>query len=118
MSTEEKTLQLVQRLHAKTKSGEVPWERTSRPGTFQAAFPNHIVKLSAFQNLDTPDALDYVISVFDESGTILENASDVDLQKVSPGVKVFQLMEELYEAARRQALDVDSALDSLLSELS
>jgi|HubBroStandDraft_6_1064221.scaffolds.fasta_scaffold2912755_1 hypothetical protein len=111
MSTEEKTLQLVQRLYSKTKSGEMAWERTTGAGVYQVAFPNYTVKVSARGS-------DYVITILDESGSVLESVSDVDLAKASKDTKAaYQWMSDLYES-RRQALGVDSALDSLLSELS
>ena len=68
---------------------------------------------------DGNESLDYIVSIFDESGTVIESASDVELQKVAPGTaKVFGMMEDLYATARRNALGVDSALDALIGELS
>jgi hypothetical protein len=117
MSTEEKLLKVVQRLYAKTKAGEIPWEKTSGKGIFQAAFPSYVIKLSSRPNADNPEALDYIASVVDESGIVIERASDLDLSKVASEGGVFSMMGELYTMARRQALGVDGALDSLLGEL-
>ena len=115
MTTEERMLKLVQRLHLKTMTGEVSWQATSRAGVFQLAFPTHVVKLSVSRNED--DSLDYVVSISNESGTVIESASDVDLKDVPPDIRSFTVMKDLYERARRQALGVDEALDSLLGEL-
>ena len=118
MSTEEKILKLVEGLLAKTKSGDVVWERTSSPDVFQAAFPSYTVRVSTRRSENQLEALDYVVSILDEAGTTIERASDVDLTKALGGVSAYQLMQELYALARRQALGVDGALDTLLSELS
>lgn len=118
MSTEERILKLVQGLLAKTTSGEMAWERTSTSGVFQVAFPSYTVKLSIEPNNDNPDANDYFVWILDETGHIIERASDVELQRKFPTKRVVQLMDDLYSAARRHAMDVDGALDSLLSELS
>lgn len=117
MSTEERLLKLVQGLLAKTKSGDVVWERTSATDVFQAAFPRYTVKVSERGDASEPLLTNYVVSIFDEAGTIIERASYLDLGKSSQ-VNNFELMKELYSVARRQALGVDGALDTLLSELS
>ncbi len=119
MSTEEKILKLVQGLLAKTKSGDVIWERTSSPNVFQAAFPRYTVKISERGDGSEPLLVNYVVSILDESGTVIERASYLDdLAKKFPQMNNSGLMKELYSVARRQALGVDSALDTLLSELS
>lgn len=117
MSTEEKVLKLVERLYAKTEAGEIPWERTSARGVFQVAFPSYTVKLSSRPNDENPESPDYIVSILDESGVVIERATDIELQKVAIDLKVFQMMDDLYTTARRRALGVDSALDSLLGEL-
>lgn len=118
MSTgiEEKLLRLVQKLHAKTLGGGVVWERTSSHNAFQTAFPTFVVRLYE-QWEDGAEQPDYGISIRDESGVTIENATDVELTKAIPDCNAFSTMRDLYTAARRQALNVDSALDSLLTEL-
>jgi len=107
MNNEEKKLKLVQRLHAKTRAGEIAWERTAHADVFQTAFPNHTVKLRP----------DFVVEVADEKGTAIESVRDVDIRRVFPQTKAHQLIEEPYTMARRQVEGVDGALDSLLVEL-
>jgi hypothetical protein len=107
MNTDEKKLKLLQRLHAKTRAGEIAWERTAHADVFQTAFPNNTVKLSP----------DHVVEIANETGTVIESITDVDLKRVFPQTKAHQLIEELYTMAHRQAEGVDGALDSLLVEL-
>lgn len=117
MSTEEKILKLVQRLHTKTKDGEIVWEKTGGKDVYQVAFPNYTVKVFCRPNGGDPTALDYIVSIVDEAGSVIERASDVDISSAFPQVKALLMMRELYTLARRQALGVDSALDSLLADL-
>jgi hypothetical protein len=114
MTTEEKIARIVQRLHAKTAAKEIKWERTSRSDVFQTALPNYVVKVSTTPS-DQSMGLDYVVSIVDASGAVLESASDVDVTKVF--TQAYPMMKDLYEMARRSALGVDAALDSLLAEL-
>ena len=58
-----------------------------------------------------------VVSILNESGNVIECATDVDISKAFPQAKALQLTEELYTTARRQALGVDGALDSLLADI-
>ena len=116
MTTQDRMLTLVQRLYAKTQSGEMIWERTSRSGVFQVALPNYVVKLST-RSTGPDEPPDYVVSIVDESGNLIERTTDLELSKVFPNEKVFSTMEELYEMSRRQALGVDRALDAILSDL-
>jgi|ERR1017187_1474884 hypothetical protein len=110
MTTEEKLITLVKRLHAKTKAGEIRWEQTTANGVFQTAFPSYTVKLAK-------RGADYSISILDEMGTTLESSDDAQLAAAFPERSVYQTMRELYDMARRVALGVNEALDSLLGEL-
>jgi hypothetical protein len=116
MSTEEKILKLVQRLHAKTGAGEIAWEKTAGKDVYLTAFPNYTVKVYTVSDIDSDDQV-YFVSIVNETGTVIERASDVDVKKAFPQAKATQLIREIYTMARRQALGVDSALDSLLVEL-
>jgi len=57
------------------------------------------------------------ITVYNENGDAIETALDEALAKKLNTPEVFGVMRELYELARRKALNVDSALDDLLSSL-
>jgi hypothetical protein len=115
MTTEGRMLKLVQRLHAKTKAGEIQWERTSSRDTFQSAFPNYVVRV--FVRTEPEESPDYYVAIRDQAGTLIEQASDEAIDMAVPNAKAYDLMTDLYTMARRQALGVDKALDSLLGEL-
>src|ERR1700720_230734 len=105
MTTEEKLMKLVERLLAKTKASEIQWEATLiRSDQFQTAFPDYTVKVWSRENENDRNATDYVVSVVNEYGTVLESASDVDLSVAFPQRDALLKMEQLYKLARRAAL--------------
>ncbi len=107
---------LVQKLYRRTDDGSVEWEATEIEGVFQAPFPEYTVRLS-MQSPDghVPGSEDYVLSIFDARGLEIEEVSDVDLAEDL--ADSYEVMRHLYRAARRKAMGVDQALDSLLSSL-
>jgi len=107
---------LVQKLYRRTDDGSVEWEETEIEGVFQAPFPEYTVRLS-MQSPDghVPGSEDYVLSIFDARGLEIEEVSDVDLAEDL--ADSYEVMRHLYRAARRKAMGVDQALDSLLSSL-
>ena len=109
-------LKLMQRLYAKTAAGQVQWERTANEDVFQSSFPSYVVRVSV-EPSSNPEAPDYFLTIRDEHGRVIESTSDVAILQAIPESKAFTLMKELHDMARRQALGVDKALDSLLSEL-
>jgi len=111
-----KMVYLVQKLYRRTDAESVEWEVTEIEGVFQAAFPEYTVRLS-MQLLDghVPGSEDYVISIFNAHGLKVEEVSDVDLAEEL--ADSYEVMKHLYRAARRKAMGVDKALDSILSSL-
>jgi len=65
----------------------------------------------------SPRSNDFVISIINEYGSVVETSDDVALAQAFPSSGVYAKMQELHELARREALGVDAALDSLLGEL-
>lgn len=115
LSTEARMLKLIQKLHANTVNGKVKWERTTSSNVFQASFSNYALRISVKQ--ESSEAPDYYLYIKDEQGITVESTSDTDIEQAIPGSGAYKLMGALHEMARRQALGVDKALDSLLEEL-
>jgi hypothetical protein len=116
LSTEARMLKLVQRLHAKTAAGELQWDKTVSKNSFQTAFPSYVVRVSVNYTEDD-EAPDYHVAVRDGAGTTIESVSDRDIHNVLPDSKAYSLMNELFTMARRKALGVNQAIESLLNEL-
>jgi len=107
---------LVQKLYGRTDDGSVGWGETEIEGVFQATFPEYTICLS-MQSLDghVPGSEDYVLSILNARGLKIEEVSDVDLAEDL--ADSYEVMKHLYKAARRKAMGVDQALDSILSSL-
>ena len=95
---------------SKTASNELEWKEGVYSASFQVSFPNYSLTLS--ENQRERGGYDYVISILDADGSIIDTFSDIDL-----GEGYYSKMVELYQNARRQALGVDKALDEILNEL-
>lgn len=109
MDAHEKLWQLFERLEETTRSGSLTWEEAGVNEAFQVVFPSYIVRIR-------PAMSDRVISIHDDEGDLIEEASDVDLN-VASGFESFRRMNLLLEMARRQARGADQAIDSILDFL-
>ena len=104
---------LVDLLDKKQREGKLSWETTEKVKIFQTAFTDYSVRITERRNENGAD--DIFISVFNEEGDLLEEFSDLSVGSELP--RAYETMSRLYESARREALGVDKALDSLLDEL-
>lgn len=107
-----KMADLISTLLEKTQSGKLNWEATAMSDTFQASFPKYAVLIfSTTHN----DELDYVLQIINDYGEIVERVEDTDLLEVMSNP--FITMRELHEAARRNAMGVEEALNDILDFL-
>ena len=111
-----KLWEFIQKLAAKSDTGNVSWERTAEDGIYQVSFPNFTVRTFYRGGGGDPD---YIVQILNEDGSIVEETSDAQLTQMADTsiVGAFSLMRKLYEAARRKAMGVDNALDALLEAL-
>lgn len=107
----DKLTSLIALLKQKTELGDVDWGETERPGVFQVSFPKYTVRLS--RKMAPSNSYDYVISIIDMEGDIVEEVDDTDF----PDDNMYHLMGELYEMARRKVKGVDEAIDDILKSL-
>lgn len=105
-----KIVQLIEQLHTRTMDGKVRWEQTERKDVYQAAFPNYALRIATQGNVNNPD---YVLTIYNEEGGIIEDVSDVDLQEDLDNS--LETMRGIYEAARREAMGIEKALNDLLT---
>jgi hypothetical protein len=121
----EKELALVQTLYAKTRAGAVTWEEAlDAPfnAGFQTQLGNFKLRLRQIPDRDYPDQPDYELLVEDYSGKELEKISNTSLRPVMDrttpdGLSPYNLLDRTYEIARRQALRIDEALETILEDL-
>ncbi len=110
----------MQKIFLKTKAGNLNWEKTANDEEFQTILSHWVIRV---QRQFHDGVEDYWIAILDKDGTTLESISDSELRHKFVDVEsdlandVFPLMEELFRTAKRRALGVDGALDSILEEL-
>ena len=109
---------VVIKLRDATRRGKVEWEQTEKEGVFQASYPDFTIRIFTQLTRDPePDVdIDYVISIYNSKGVLIESATDIDLK---PTMELpFKVMEELYDSARGYALGLEQTLDSIIETLS
>lgn len=113
----QKQKELIHKLIAKSGLDEIEWEKTAFPSTFRASFPTYSVSIALDEILATGSS-EYVCYIHDASGKLIDRFSHADLAALNRlGETSFELMQDLYELARRRALGTDQALDDLLGQI-
>jgi hypothetical protein len=109
---------LIERLHAKTERGEIPWKKVDSAAVdgFEASFPNYTVEVAR-----TKDQQKLVLRIYNQDGDALESVFDYELRigNIRDGydVRFENLLHETYQMARRIALGTEKAIDELISVL-
>lgn len=111
---DEKIAKLVARLHEKTAAGAVGWEKTVDDGVFQAAFPQFAIRIRPAGHDEEGDSL-YQLEIYNDDVELVEEVSTMDLQGHVEAP--WRRLHEIYVNARRIAMGVSEAIDTLLSEL-
>jgi hypothetical protein len=112
--TDEKDLAFFEEVFAKTRAGKIPWEPTATEQNYIAPIGGQFVFGISELNRDDSyggPSFTYVLILSDADGRVL---SRVDSDH--PNVR-WDLAQELYETARRQALRVDDKIDKALGVL-
>ena len=106
----EKIVVVAQRVLSQSKEGQLPWAETSDEYKFVVSFPRSSVSISRRPWEHDRDWI-YVFSVHNQLAT------EVDTLRANPGDDLHNTLEELFESARRSALEPDEVLDDLLTRL-
>ncbi|HEY4416328.1 MAG TPA: hypothetical protein VGO57_11605 [Verrucomicrobiae bacterium] len=120
---EKKLLELVKRIENKTNSDALNWEKTAEQNEFQTTLANFVVRIREYYEYGEDDP-NYVIKIISSDGTILESISNADLYRIYNQLKdkeseqhPYSMFVSIFAKAKRQALEVDKAIDNILSEL-
>lgn len=105
-----KSLVLLREIVAKTHDGRMEWEPTASASLFLSAIESYSLHVSKQEQGPAGPYVRVVLK--DEDGRMLLSFDSDEVDKQHG-----QLMNELYESARRKALRVDQAVDSILSML-
>lgn len=117
---DQRLAELVKLLAKKAAERGLLWEKTVEEQAFQTAFPGYSVRLRIQHSKSSryPGADAYAIQIFNESGELVEETTDEDLDGVDQPGEFFKVMKEMYTDARRSVMGVDKAIDSILEQLS
>ena len=109
MTASGKLIELLRVLLIRTREGRAPWSPGSRDDTYIWSGSNASV---AILTKDNDGQQPWKIQLFDSNGRVIE---DETFMPTDPN---FPLVGELYTLARSDALDITSAIDGLLEDLS
>ena len=104
----EKDIGFVQQLAEATNTGKVSWQPTARIDEFTISFKGRFSLIIA-----RPSQGYFVFRMLDEGD---REMLKLEYLEEDPGFGELPV-KSLYEAARRQALQVDDAIDGILQEL-
>ena len=102
-----KTEEILEKLHQLSREGKMTWRPTISQWKFMAVLSNSSAIISK-------EGLTYNLMLLNSSGNKIGHMSP----SASASPETYSRMEQLYESARRQALNVDAELDNVLVELS
>lgn len=109
--TEEKLAALLTRLHDRTMAGKLDWEETTRKNFYQVAFPEYAIRIGP------DDHGDLVLRLYNKDNVLMEEVAANQLESHLRGIPALVMMQDLYTAAKRKALNTDKALDELIASL-
>ena len=114
--TNEKYLELIDRLVARTRADSAPWETTATNGQFSLSLAAYSVTISRVRS---GADWDIVIGIEDSLGNAIDSVRDTDLGESSrmDSSEFYKYMNALYDGVRRHALGIDTALDRVLKAL-
>lgn len=108
---------LVQRVSAVTKTGMRLWRETEADEVFQLSFTEYSIRVRKGESRSSQGMPEYFLSILNAVGDVVEEIGDEDGENPDVKAGLYQEMKEIFETARRQAMGVDQALDSILNEL-
>lgn len=113
--SQEKYDLLVERLLARTRNGELVWQKTAGDNTYQVSFPEATIVIKPpFSNAFGSHG--HVLELVGSMENVLESVDGGRRSLQSPG-KFNERLTALYNLVKRQTLGVDRTLDKLLETL-
>ncbi|NLV39809.1 MAG: hypothetical protein GXY15_01075 [Candidatus Hydrogenedentes bacterium] len=112
---------VVERLYARTSSGDLKWEQTEQEGVYQTSFPNYSIRLSEEYPVEAGDEpMDYWIRIYNSDGMLVTSFCDRDVFEdfKKKGSNAYHVMRKMYIMSRDQSMGVTRALNDILDCLS
>jgi hypothetical protein len=108
-----KAVKFFEGVLSKTRAGKIPWQPTAIESEYISAIGGQFtLSIYEYAEEEPPFDLTNALVLKDQDGTTLMRVTD-DEGGIAKGD-----IRELYERAKRQALNVDEKVDRLLGELS
>ena len=113
----DKVVAMVEGLLVADKERLLDLKRSPHRGKFSASFPQYSVALEQEQ-YDGEFGPDVVtsLSIYDDNAELIDQYTDYQLQSLGLD-SAKRLLNTLYESARRQAMGVEAALDTIIAGL-
>lgn len=108
MPASNKFMQLLDTLLTRTKRGKARWTPGSRDDTFIWSGSSASVAVLTRDNDGAPP---WMVRIIDDDGRTIEE------EMFLPNETGYDLVSELYNVARADALDITAAIESLLGDL-
>jgi hypothetical protein len=112
----DRILELVARLDHATQQGSVEWKTSDRRAAFEYSTSNASVVVAT---VDDDGTSPYIVEVYDDKGIVVDSLRTS--QRVEGGKQVAQPwnvpVAELYDSARRSALNTNKVIDDLMRGL-
>jgi hypothetical protein len=112
---DDQTIKFFEGVLSKSREGRIPWKPTAEESNFIAAIGGqYILSVSAFQAKDQwgNKSQHYALILRDQDDVELTTVTDTDEGVIRDDLR------ELYETARRRALNVDEKIGGVLEVLS
>ncbi|WP_146256114.1 hypothetical protein [Aestuariivirga litoralis] len=112
-----KHIELLRRLAKSTKEGKLSWQEDTSKDSFIVAFSRYSVSIAYYADLAGSED-EITVKIFNSEGELIESVSHTDFAQGTLSIgSSFFFLRELYHDARRKAVGIDGALDSILEEL-
>ena len=119
----DRQLALVHALYRRTLARKIDWRVGPHSAGFDADLGEYSLRIRLVPDNDYPDEPDFWLEIRDlVTGRLIDTISNVTLRPVmdkvtNDGLSPFAVLEQTYDLARRQALNVDDALERILATL-
>lgn len=104
--------QLAEAALTRTRAGQMDWRPMSDEDAFLFSGASSSLVVDYFRSSGR-----YELRVLNSRGTVVESIDGEPVDIWGEGQSVGQLLAELHEAARRNALDIDALLDNALKDV-
>jgi hypothetical protein len=108
---DKKLIVLMTKIYARTKADVLDWEPSEDPNIFAAKIADYTVSIERVVETEkTPEGFN--LSIANSDGLVIQ-----ELDNYLASKNGFADMKDLFDRARRHAVDINGALDDLIGEL-